>query len=565
MTVLFVACPILKVVGQEISLNDGMYSAEWTAERDAIALGVENRRKLMNGGYEDLFKNRDYDLEKRLKDAVNRQNRASNTSGLQIEYSTPTQSRGTSTSRTTYSQSEQMKKARDAAAHQQWLEKKRIASEAAAERRRLEEQRKREEQERRYQREYTRQMQQLERQYDQKHAKVEYQAHEGFYNMMNYQPEGTEIMESQYIPSTRTTSQADVGSIISKSKRNAQHVIRLNGDEHYKSTSSWDEAMSRMFAEDMKTLEERMKAVPEYKSYSGEVYDQIREKLDDVQRRELAFYLKLFNTKEIVEEKEDGDVIKQVGAFPEAIGTTSTGQYVFESEDGKRVFRLSENCQHLQILTFDEHFFKDENIIAQIKKDGLKEYLGESFNLNELMPKVEMSLGKNILKEMKDEDIKKIMPKLKTGIKLNLLDNSSKIKYQYVYIAPKEKLSVTYHTFGGSIELLAGGKADVSIGAETDSKATPKLAFKGSAGAKASFFGGGLAVEVGNAAKVGEQYYMCTRKIKLNGDVGFAAKKGSGSLETNVLPLVSLGLETKGYECENITSNVEDMPTKKNL
>ena len=133
---------------------------------------------------------------------------------------------------------EQAEKAQHEADHQQWLAQKQAADAAAAERRRLRLERERIEQQRRYNEALANEYRSNANHYNRLHNDVDYKATEGYERMVNTQPEGTEQMQSGYMPSSIHIKKADIQSVVSKHSSGKTVSLTLNGNEYIK-PSEW--------------------------------------------------------------------------------------------------------------------------------------------------------------------------------------------------------------------------------------------------------------------------------------------------------------------------------------
>jgi len=336
------------------------------------------------------------------------------------------------------------KKAQREAEHQAWLNAKRAAQAEAAERARQERERKeREERERReriYRETYVKELKRSTSYYNDLHRQVDNKATVGFDRMMNTHPEGTERMQSGYIPSS-APSAPSISSIIPK--RNSGHTVSLTltGHEHSSLNSDWNQYMLKNLAM------EKIKLKPVQFDRETEKYiKELEEQLDSGQMRMLLYYMKSNNH----------DVM------PIALGRVNdNGRYVFESDDGMRVFSVSSNGRHLLMATFDTSSWNDDNIIKKIQEGSFEQYLKESVGIKGVFKNGEFTWDE--WKGKPVEEIATKLPKIKAEVKMSLFDNSSNLAVQYYYLMPQKMGNVVV---GGKAEVSGGGKAEVSAGAK---------------------------------------------------------------------------------------------------
>lgn len=225
-------CPLF---GQ--SLNDGMYNENWENERDAINNSNQERQRWQEDYYyQQLMKQqqqRNTETERKVREATTRAQQG-------IQFSTDNSTVRTPSSYASKQKAQaQMKKAQREAEHQQWLAQKRAAQAAAAERERQRIERERIEQQRRYNEALANEYRSSAAHYNRLHNEVDYKATEGFERMIYTQPEGTERMQSGYMPSSTHIQKADIQSVVSKHSSGKTVSLTLSGNEHI-SPSEWN-------------------------------------------------------------------------------------------------------------------------------------------------------------------------------------------------------------------------------------------------------------------------------------------------------------------------------------
>lgn len=553
------------------SLNDGMYSEEWKRERDAIVNGNQERQRWQEDYYYKQLmqqqQQRNAEIERKVRKATERAQQG-------IQFSTDN---GTVRPQSSYATKQkiqaQMKKARREAGHQQWLANKRTAQAAAAERARLERERKEREERERKEREERERRQRIYNQtyadelwrsaphYNQLHSNVDYKATEGFERMMYTQPEGTERIRSGYVPSSIHIAKSDIASIIPKHSNGKTVSLTLSGNENSTLNSDWEQCMDKMF-----TMEQVEFKHIKFDNKTGQYFDDFKDKLEDGQMQMLLYYMKSNNVQDVTYETDEGTFIKKTGMIPNAVGKNNEGQYIFEANDGNRIFVVSENGRHMQVLTFEQHFWEDENIVKMIQQDGLGNYCKEAF-------KIKGVLSYNELKNMTYEEIVTRLPEIKTEMKMTMVDNSDNIKYQYYYLAPQnENMPIGNAVMGVSAELSGGGKMEATASlcvpdiakatidhnyekstGKTDNNttygSTPDLGFTA---AQAS-----TSVTVGRVKKRGNNFILCTGEIK-------ADAKYIIDYKTLVkLNPIRGGIKFTGLKCKNITTSASEIPSAK--
>ena len=545
------------------SLYDGMYSEEWKKERDAIANGNTERQRWQDDYYYQQImlqqqQQRNIEIERKVREATTRAQQG-------IQFSTDNSTVRTPSSYASKQKAQaQMKKAQREVEHQQWLEQKRAAQAAAAERERQRIERERIEQQRRYNEALANEYRSSAAHYNRLHNDVDYKATEGYERMIYTQPEGTERMQSGYMPSSIHIQKADIQSVVSKHSSGKTVSLTLNGNEHSTLNSDWEQYMDKMF-----TMERIEFKHINFDNKTGRYFDEFKEKLDDGQLQMLLYYMKSNNIQEVTYETDEGTFIKKAGVMPSAVGKNNDGKYIFEANDGNRLFIVSENGRHLQIYTFEQHFWEDENIVKLIQQDGLKNYCKESF-------KIKGVPSLNELKDLTYEEIVTRIPEIKAEMKMNILDNSDKINYQYRYLAPMDKnMPIGNTVVGASAEISGGGKieATASVGVTDIAKATIDQMYEKSTGTTDNKtdddtkYGSApdinytaaqaaASVTVGKVRKRGDKYILCT------GEISASAKYTIDYKTLATLNPFRGKFKVSGLKCKNITTPVSEIPTE---
>lgn len=543
----------------------GHFTEEQIKERDAINQQVQTQQDIQNDRWFQQMRQQQYNpqLYQKVSNAVSQAK-----GGIRIETSSSTRTTNTS-NHITQQQAQQIKKANKDAEHRAWLEQRRQAEAIAEKQRRIEEQRKREEQQRRYDNIRYSELQRTAAHYDQEQAKIAYRATEGRDFMYNYQPSGTEKIQSEYIPSqTKTTY--DIASIISKS---GNKPIVLNGNEYYKSSSNWDEMLLRT----MKWIELPRKR--EYTSKNGRIWDEMRSKFDETQIQGIANAMKSTNIQTIEQLDENGNMTtKKVGVLPTALGINDKGNYIFEAVLGygdeqryDRVYSVSPDGV-LTYATFEEHYFEDENIIKMVREGTFNDELKDSF-------KVKVEGGSLGLKDLKGESPKKLrnlLPQIKAEFKMNLFDNSSTVNAKWMYFAPESSIANTViqmkdpthssFTVGMGGELSGGGKGEIKIGygtnkwftkpAEKSSDEDKEKHWRPKVKAGVTTAEAKAYVEAGSIKKVGKQFIQCNGTIQVKGSLELDYKT---AINRNPLR----GDNTVGWSCKIITTPEDQFPTER--
>lgn len=205
---------------------------------------------------------------------------------------------------------------------------------------------------------------------------------------------------------------------------------------------SEDFDMSNIYSELQKREEERRQRELEWEHKEASVWDEIKSKLDDENFHLLAYILQTNNG----------------GIRPKFLGITESGRYVFESIDGNNVFSISKDAKAIQTLTFEEHSWKDDNIIKAIQENGFKDAISDRYKFE--YPSFDNIKGGKIsfkdLKNLSANELRKLLPYIKGELKLKLFDNSSELSYEYMQLSD-------WHGSGGiRATLSSGGKDNIS-------------------------------------------------------------------------------------------------------
>ncbi|MCQ2235314.1 MAG: hypothetical protein MJZ24_11315 [Paludibacteraceae bacterium] len=529
------------------SLNDGMYSDQWVSERDAIIYAdLQNYRNWQNDAYYDYIRNgTDPNIQSAVQNVVDRSRSAYNNnaqSGIQItneSASRQTVKKGPSQAQI----AQQRKKAQDEADHQAWLDQRRAAMRAAAESRRQAEL---ERQHRIYEQAKVDGYRETANHYNNMHQEVDYMATEGVWQVITYQPSGTERIISQYIPSPQDSRLVDVGELV-----NGKQVISLGDKFLYESSSNYDEYLLQQMKQ-MKPIELPQRTII---GEEAQYWDELRTKLNDVQLQNILDHLKKNNK----------------GKLPHALGINDEGKYIFESEDGNHVFALSADGSSLQIGTFEENFWSDANFMKLIREDGLKKYLKDGISFKASGG----SLDLTNLKKLSTKDLKNLLPEIKASMKLNLVDNSSTITYSQIWL------------LGSNYDVAL--KGELSSGGTVEANASAKLSLQRTginADVSAVSTSASLAGAPSYVTKMGGQYYRATVSLVAAGSIGLSSNWKSPSLTNNkkeskkdenaeekrtevtirgtVKHIFHGSVTLYGLKFENITTPINTLPTAKN-
>lgn len=521
----------------------------------------------------------DPQLYQKVNDAVNK---APN--GVRIETS-PYSTTSSSSRHVSQQQAQQMKKAQYEANHRAWQEQRRAQQAQAAEEARIrkerEEQRKREDKQRRYVQARDMDLQISAGHYQRQHNQITYNVTEGYERTMKYQPEGSQQLQSQYIPSSDKPTY-DIAAIISKSGGGtpvslAQPISSLRiqyTDYELERLKSW------------KIVKPQNSKIPD-DNKNGKIWDEMRSKLDESQIQGIAYAMKATNviSVEVIDSLGNITTVKQ-GMLPTAMGINNKGNYVFEAisnpycineEHFDRIYEVSPNGV-LTYITLDEHFFDDENIIKMIREGRFNDELFNSLKINNLIKIEGGATSWKDLKGASPEKLKNLLPQIKAVFKMNLFDNSSTVKGKVVYYVPESSNmnlvfqlkdpthSTLFGGFGG--EVSAGGKGEVKISYGTNKWFTKPPQKKAEDDKESDHWlpemKAGVTtteakayIEGGSIKKVGNQFIQCT---------GTAQVKGSVELDyitvTTLNPFRGNG--TVGWSCKIITTPTDQFPTNNN-
>ncbi len=436
-------------------------------------------------------------------------------------------------------QKEQSKKAQRAAEHQAWLESRRAAqaeaARRAAEKRRLEEERRRAEQRRRYNEAYANEIRQSEARYGSLHNQVTYKATEGYNRMINAQPEGTERMQSGYVPSSINVAKADIASIIPKHSSGYTVSLTLTGNERSSLNSSdYDKAMDDYF------FRHQIKEIPKYDpefwkktkpAFDEQLPTQLASFIDDGQQAFFKYIMRKNNGKEL----------------PIYEGVDEKGRFVFCSDDKHKIFLISKEDATIHILTIENHFGEDENVVAAMSRGSFKDqvkvsgrynrggYLGEEGNIyNKKKTLIEekkddKEAGDDKQREEKDnmsDNIKKMLiPQAEGKLVLNLRDNSLKWTEESYSVGQQS-------TLAGSklnVSFVGGTKGEVSGGEKVEVTASGSVSLssgiKGGVSVSGSVFSVGVEGNGGLIVGIGNKYYMAVGNV--GGSVNAGVEVGS--------------------------------------
>lgn len=287
----------------------------------------------------------------------------------------------------------------------------------------------------------------------------------------------------------------------------------------------------------MKSIEQKEVSQGNRFSKDGEIWDEMRSKFDEIQIQGIVNAMKSTNN----------------GQLPLALGINDKGDYIFGSspseadldDDGHydRVYSVSPDGV-LTYATFDEHFFKDDNIIEMIQNGEIKDLIkwdkkiGNSFNLTDL---------KNHPEKLEE---------IKTELKLSLFDNISTIEVKRIWFAGKNSAANALAPDNSSYYIGIGG------GLSSGLKATAKVGVSAALTNphfKPTFSAGITATEVkavgqfGTIQKIGNQFLQCDRTFQL---------KGSTNIDYRPYKILSI---KGGYSmgCNIITTPENKFPSNK--
>lgn len=469
-----------------------------------LTIRYQNMDEVYNYGL--YGRSNQYDnIERGVRQAVERSQ-----SGINVSYDNSTVRTGGKSRRQAAAQAQ---KAQNEANHQAWRAQQDAVKEAERLRREQERLRKEMEYQRRYNEAVKRGYQQTESKYARLHANTDYKANEGFDKMLNTRPKGTERIQSGHI-TAQPISTSDIVSVIQRRPRHNNTIV-ITGTETSSLGRDWhsDElAFNELLATEM--MRESSERHRNEWSEQENPWHELKKNMDGGQLAAMDFLIKENNN----------------GTFPKLVGITDSGRFVFESEDGNRLFSISDNGRHLQIATLDENHWYDDNIIKAIQDDGgiwnawvqtvqdkTIKYKGGTIRLIDL-------------NKLGTDELKQLLPQIKMELKLNAFDNSSTIQYKYYYLMPA---AVNTKAIGVPIatNVIVGGRAKLSagekIGARMEFNMTPVLdrdtntsIFGAMAEAKTA--DAEVSATVGTVVRVGSKYYLTSGEV--SGNAGLGAK-----------------------------------------
>lgn len=497
--------------------------------------------------------------------------------GIQFSYDSPV-----STSRrqpSTHAQQEaDRKRKRDIERHE-FYERKREAAARAAEAERIRQEAKKREQERIRAQVTAATYVALGPSTQAKQDAAYYRAHERVYegaeqhtssHLMNV-TEGNNFGQGDY-----TTPNRNFKRSLRKETPNEGFVIDPDRTYHL---ATWDNLPSEDLSfknEDYLRLQDK---TAEIIRPTQEAWDEIRGKLDEENFHLLAYILKSNNG----------------GETPTFLGITDSGRYIFESADGNNVFSVSKDGKGIQTLTFEEHSWTDENIIAAIREKGFNGAISDRLKFE--CPDFYGGKGGTIsfkdLPDLSVADLRKLLPQIKAELKLKLIDHSSTLTYGYTRLYDSHiSISGTVSGFSGikdntsfsvaitpeapEMDAMLGGKDLVegtisvsrdgtvnkterrSDGLLYDSYSKSYGPIRINAKTSIDFTSGGLEGRIGYVKKVGDFYYYVSGGVEANGGT---------RLDKNIVkgPLgifygdISVG----GIQYKNITDYTDNIPTLK--
>ncbi len=536
------------------SLNDGMYSEEWIKERDAIANGNQERQRWQEDYYYNQImsqiKHQDNEIEKKVREATIQaqqqsynQTTVNSSTSASIQFSNDNYDKVLQERRQAAARQkakEQAKKAQREAEHQQWLAQKRAAQAAAAERERQRRERERIEQERRYKKALTEEYQRSAAHYSNMHAGVDYKATEGYERMYYTQPEGTERMQSSYVPSSINVGKADIAYIVSKHSSGHTVSLTMSGNEHSSLNSSdYEKALDDYF------FSHQVKELPAQKPFD-KTWSELLSKWDGGQKAYMEYLLESGNG----------------GKMPYLMGKNKYGNYVFEANDKNKLFVVSEDGAVLKIVEYENHSISDENLIKKIKeegwsmdlvkskdievkggyidlykesldwKDGSKVTYSEKEKDNgELETKTEIKKEEKSdvksLKDLEDEDLYKMLPEIRKKYELSLFDNSSKMEGQIYTVSKQNDIA-----YGVTTSAVLGGKGSVTGGQKSEitaqGTASVSKGLEGKLGGSVTVLEGGAEGTTGMVVGVGDRYYLASATAGADVSFGVGAEVKGG-------------------------------------
>lgn len=465
------------------------------------------------------------DIENSVQEAVDR---AKNEQNIEVEYNvTQTQSGGIrfdnySSVPTVDKEAYRRQKAAEQAQREQrdaeraaFYAKRRAQMAEAAARAAAEQRRKEEERMRIFNNEYNKELQRTAGHYACQHAVINQRTTTGRDYMMNYRV--AEKMESSYTPSIGNTavSASDIIGVIPKrlSRGNppiiilSEHAVPNTGQSEY-DDYNYNEVFDRLKEQEKPQI---------YSMEFMSLLDKLKEQMDGGQIAAMEFFLRENNH----------------GKLPELVGKTESGRYVFESDDGQRVFSVSPNGL-LVIATFNEKDWKDENIIAKI-------YNGEFLKDLKDGASVSWNGGSIKIKDLKNLDenaLRKLLPQLKAQMKLTIVDNSSTLKGKAYYLEPQDPIQKYFTEKTGvpfSVNSVYGVGVSVSAGGEVkmsgEANATPVILHDTSplflkASVKASEMEAKGEVTAARVIRMGNRYFFVSGNIEGELGIGYTFEQG---------------------------------------
>lgn len=290
----------------------------------------------------------------------------------------------------------------------------------------------------------------------------------------------------------------------------------------------------------MKSFENKEMSQETGLSKDGEIWDEMRSKFDEIQIQGIANAMKSTNN----------------GELPIALGINDKGDYIFESrpseadldDDGcyDRVYSVSPNGV-LTYATFDEHFFKDENIIEMIQNGEIKDMISW-----------DKKIGNNFdLTDLKNHPEK--LEEIKTELKIALFDNTNTMEVKRIWFTSEQSVanvlapenSSFYVGIGGGLSSGLKGSAKVGLSAGLTNPHFKPTASAGVTATELKVVG-----QLGTIHKFGNQFLQCDRTIQLKGSTKIDYKTISTLIPFRINGGYSLG-------CKNITTLENQFPTNK--
>lgn len=288
----------------------------------------------------------------------------------------------------------------------------------------------------------------------------------------------------------------------------------------------------------MKSIENKEMSQETGLSKNGEIWDEMRSKFDEIQIQGIANAMKSTNN----------------GELPIALGINDKGDYIFESrpseadlDDGGRydkVYSVSPDGV-LTYATFDEHFFKDENIIEMIQNGEIKDMISW-----------DKKIGNNFdLTDLKNHPEK--LEEIKTELKIALIDNTNTMEVKRIWFASERSItnvlapenSSFYVGIGGGLSSGLKGSAKVGLSAGLTNPHFKPTASAGVTATELKVVG-----QLGTIHKFGNQFLQCDRTIRL---------KGSTKIDYKTITTLNPFRIKGGYSlgCKTITTPESQFPT----